>query len=242
MTASDCRVVELRRYALHPKARETLIQLFDRELIEPQEASGMQVLGQFRDLDDPDSFVWLRGFSDMPTRKRALEDFYGGSVWREHRTAANATMIAADNVLLLRPLVGLEVGDEVRPAPKRNGSRPGLLAVTIYPVADSASNEFAELFTSELEPLLRQADISVLATYATEHAPNTFPALPVREDVEVFVWMSLFADERDHARRSASLEESASWRDRVSQSLSGRPDGKEEVLRLTPTGRSLIHS
>jgi len=31
----------------------------------------MRIFGQFRDLDAPDSFVWLRGFSDMVTRKRA---------------------------------------------------------------------------------------------------------------------------------------------------------------------------
>jgi hypothetical protein len=69
------KIVELRRYALHPDGRETLIELFDREFVETQEAVGMHVLGQFRDLDDPDSFVWLRGFSDMRTRKRGLETF-----------------------------------------------------------------------------------------------------------------------------------------------------------------------
>jgi quinol monooxygenase YgiN len=65
----DCRIVELRRYALKPGARDTLIELFDREFIETQEEGGMQLLGQFRDLDDPDSFVWLRCFRDMSTRK-----------------------------------------------------------------------------------------------------------------------------------------------------------------------------
>jgi hypothetical protein len=101
------RVVELRRYALRPGQRETLVELFDREFVESQEAVGMEILGQFRDLDDPDSFVWLRGFSDMQTRKHGLEAFYGGPVWKAHAAAANATMIDVDNVLLLRPLVGV---------------------------------------------------------------------------------------------------------------------------------------
>ena len=82
----------------------------------------MHVLGQFRDLDDPDSFVWLRGFSDMPTRKRALEAFYGGPVWKQHAGAANATMIDVDNVLLLRPLVGSRARDQ-RPPPRRAARR-----------------------------------------------------------------------------------------------------------------------
>ena len=41
----------------------------------------MTVIGQFRDLDNPDSFVWLRGFADMEARKRALTGFYSGPVW-----------------------------------------------------------------------------------------------------------------------------------------------------------------
>ena len=55
-----------------------MIDLFDREFVEPQEALGMKVIGQFRDLERPDRFVWLRGFSDMPSRKQMLADFYGG--------------------------------------------------------------------------------------------------------------------------------------------------------------------
>ena len=35
---SDCGVVELRRYDLRPGARETLIELFEREFVETQEA------------------------------------------------------------------------------------------------------------------------------------------------------------------------------------------------------------
>src|SRR5438876_7337251 len=73
-----CPIVELRQYTLHPGKRDVLIDLFDREFVEPQEALGMKVIGQFRDLERPDRFVWLRGFSDMPSRKQMLADFYGG--------------------------------------------------------------------------------------------------------------------------------------------------------------------
>jgi hypothetical protein len=98
-----CPVVELRQYTLKPGQRDVLIELFEREFIETQEATGMIVIGQFRDLNNADRFVWLRGFSDMATRAQALEEFYGGPVWKAHRDAANATMIDSDNVLLLRP-------------------------------------------------------------------------------------------------------------------------------------------
>ena len=80
-----------------------LIALFDGELIESQEAEGMMLLGQFRDLDDPDRFVWLRGFADLASRPGALSRFYSGGVWRAHSAAANATMVDVSDVLLLRP-------------------------------------------------------------------------------------------------------------------------------------------
>ena len=41
-------IVELRRYTLKPGARETLVELFDRESSESQEALGMSILGTFR--------------------------------------------------------------------------------------------------------------------------------------------------------------------------------------------------
>src|SRR5215470_12713383 len=77
-----CHILELRQYTLKPGARDTLIKLFDREFVETQEAEGMRVVGQFRDLDRPDRFVWLRGFPDMTVRARALDAFYHGPTWK----------------------------------------------------------------------------------------------------------------------------------------------------------------
>jgi hypothetical protein len=76
-------VVELRQYTLHPGQRDVLVDLFDREFVETQEAVGMAILGQFRDLDDPDRFVWLRGFPSLNERDRMKDAFYGGRFWTE---------------------------------------------------------------------------------------------------------------------------------------------------------------
>jgi quinol monooxygenase YgiN len=240
MSDERCPIVELRRYALRPGAREALIELFDRELVETQEEVGMQILGQFRDLDDPDSFVWLRGFSDMESRKRGLEAFYSGPVWKEHGPAANATMVDSDKVLLLRAVADLELAGTSRPAP---GSidQPGLVVVTIYSLAGPDPSEFPAFFARELEPALGATGVSVRGTYATEHSPNTFPALPVREDENVFVWMTVHADEADHARHALALDRSPLWQNRISQALAERLHGGVETLRLRPTARSLLH-
>src|SRR4030095_3778261 len=129
-----CSVLELRQYTLHPGRRDVLIELFDREFIESQEALAMTVVGQFRDLDEPNRFVWLRGFADMASRARALEGFYGGPVWKAHREAANATMIDSDNVLLLRPA---HPGSEFqfrndRPPVGAKGTGKSLIVATTY--------------------------------------------------------------------------------------------------------------
>ncbi len=64
-------IVELRRYTLHPGRREELIELFEREFVESQEAVGAQVVGTFRDVREPDRFVWIRAFADMTVRLQA---------------------------------------------------------------------------------------------------------------------------------------------------------------------------
>ena len=177
-----CPIVELRQYTLHPGGRDVLIELFDRELVEGQEAVGMRVVGEFRDLDDPNRFVWLRGFPDMPSRRRALEDFYGGPVWKKHRDAANATMIDWSNVLLLRPArsgSGVKVG--------HIGSRNAPLVATIYALDAAVGDDFI----ARVERILKPE-----ACFVTEDSPNDFPALPVREGEHVLVAFSRSAGTR----------------------------------------------
>jgi len=120
MNPSCCNVLELRQYTTRPGERETLISIFDRHFVESQEMEGMAVIGQFRDRRRPDRFVWIRGFSDMESRHAALERFYGGPVWAEHRNEANATMLEFHDVLLLRPArpdLAFQLNVSDRPAP-----------------------------------------------------------------------------------------------------------------------------
>ena len=144
----------------------------------------MKVIGQFRDLDDPDKFVWLRGFPDMGARAQSLADFYGGPVWKAHREAANATMIDSDDVLLLRPArSGSAFALESERAP-----RGGFVLAAVMPLELAAS--FAE------------GGSSILGSFVSEESENTFPSLPVRVGERVFVWFAGFAD-REGLERAA---------------------------------------
>lgn len=241
--ATSCPIVELRRYRLRPGARETLIDLFDREFVETQEAAGMRVIGQFRDLDDPDSFVWLRGFRDMPSRAEALRAFYAGPVWAAHRDRANGTMINSDNVLLLRPAspeAGFPPPSRPRPGQGASEARPGLVVATVCHLAPRTEEAFAEFFERGLRPLLVRASATLLAAFVTEHGPNTFPPLPVREGETVFVWFSGFASPRAYETHLAELARSEAWGGEAVPEMARRTWRPNEVARLTPTARSLL--
>ncbi|WP_329429075.1 NIPSNAP family protein [Streptosporangium sp. NBC_01495] len=298
-----CPILELRRYTLYPGRREDLITLFDREFVESQEAEGMRVVGQFRDMDDPGRFVWLRGFRDMESRAGALAAFYGGPVWKAHRDEANGTMIDSDDVLLLRPAApgaGFDLSGAVRPAADGeatarsatngqttagsatygetttrpttdgetatgsetatdgeattppatddattawsvadDGPSPSLFTATIcHP--DIPGDEFAGFFDDRVAPLLAETGAAPLARLRTEHAENTYPALPVRTGEDVFVWFSAFAGQERYDEHAERLAHSARWVEDVLPELSARLASPPERLYLTPTARSLL--
>ena len=232
MSALRYPVVELRQYTLRPGQRDLLIDLFDRELVESQEAQGMAIAGQFRDLDDPDRFTWIRGFASMPARARALAAFYGGPVWKAHREQANATMVDSDNVLLLRPVTprsGFPVPTAVRP-PAGAPPATSRLLITLYYRDQPFDQAFAGYFGREIRPALTEAGAPPLACLQTEPAENTFPALPVRTGENVFAWLARFPSQ-DHLD---------GWHDPALPGLAGLITGAPERLRLAPTARSLL--
>ena len=217
-------LVEFRQYTLHPGQRDTLIDMFERHFIEPQHALGMKVIGTFRDADRPDRFVWLRGFGDMDSRLAGLTAFYGGPIWQEHRSAANATMIDSDNVLLLRaPTPSAEFSPEVGPGPAGM-----ILAAVHYCRSDPA--EALALFEANVRPALNQAGVQILAWFLPEREANNFPRLPVRDE-QTLVWFARFAD----AGQLESLMPAIAAAVAPLDPLLTAPS---EFIRLEPTDRS----
>ncbi len=233
-------VLELRQYTLHPGRRDDLIALFEREFVEAQEAAGMQLIGTFRDLDEPDRFVWLRGFPDMAARADALGAFYGGPVWQRHRDAANATMADSDNVLLLRPLVcdqGLQAALLPRPSIAEALPAAGVFTITVCPLRAPATDALVHAFDQCVHPWWVGVGGDLLACWVTEPAANNFPRLPVREGEPVIAWLTRFDDESAQQRHAALLRasgclERAEWCAHLS--------GEVVQLRLAPTPRSAL--
>ena len=236
-------ILELRMYTLHPGRRDELIRLFEREFIETQEAVGIQVIGQFYDLDDPNRFIWLRGFHDMAARAESLEAFYSGPIWKVHRDAANATMIDSDNVLLLRLSpgnCGFTFRNANRPPSGSRAKQEGFVTATICYFDRPVDSNFLGYFENTIKPILVESGASILAYFVTEDHLNTYPRLPVREGEWVFAWFSGFPEQEAYQRYLTRLRSSETWLHEVTPFLKEQTQGKPEVLRLAPTPRSWL--
>jgi hypothetical protein len=237
----DCAVIELRDYLMQPRQRDVLIELFEREFIETQEALGMRVMGHFRDLDRPDHYVWLRGFADMAARQRGLEGFYGGPTWQAHRSAANATMVDSDNVRLLRyarPTWALAAPAVPRPHRDAETASPQSVFVLMVATLGVAADEaFKRSFERDALPLLRECGLMPIAVFETEPAPNNFPRLPVRTDAPVFAWLARTAGATAAAQALARWDASM----RATGVLGPRLGMRQiERRRLQPAARSWL--
>jgi hypothetical protein len=201
-------IYEFRQYTLHPGRRDELIELFEREFVESQDAVGARVVGTFRDVDRPDRFVWLREFDDMASRTAALAAFYGGPVWAAHGPAANVTMIDFDDVLLLEPVSGSFTRTPRAPV---GSGEPG--PSRVLAVVHAAGPE------PDADVLEKALGVSPIVLRTAPY-PNGFPALPVRDE-QVVVRFAGFGSAAEAAAARARLDA-----------------GALQVLELEPTARS----
>jgi hypothetical protein len=220
-------VLELRQYTIRSGMRERLPALFREHFAAAQEAVGARILGTFFDLDDPDRFVWLRGYSDMATRGRALPAFYGSDVWKQHRGDANAAIVDSDNALLLHALPGSAFAG---PLPA-----DGILRASVRSLSTVDASVFARWFDERFVPVVDGCGAGVDARYVSEREANDFAALPVRADV-VFVWFARFPDVRAERAFGRALAAKTGWRDDCPAEILPALMRKPEVLRLVAAG------
>jgi hypothetical protein len=220
------RVVELRRYSLRPGAFEDLLRLFEERLVAGQEEAGMRIGGIFADEDEPDSFVWWRGFADMKKRRQALDAFYNGPVWREYRDRANSTMLDSDDVILLRHTDPPHGGGA-----DRGPGEGGRDAIATAILRHSGSSELEYWFSTEFHIALEETLGASVATWRSEPGQNTFPRLPVRPE-PALVWTATFPSRFDREAALTRLDET------LPQLLERAPRSPTlaiELMRLRPT-------
>jgi hypothetical protein len=192
----DINVLELRNYLLKPNLADVFSQYFHSKFVAPMNALGGYTLGEFKINEVNDRFVWLRGFTDMKTRVKFLNDFYIDSpAWKEFGKGANEMMINSDNVYLLKPL-------------HENVFYKTDKTVTVidFYVCNNTIDKVINLFDTEYIPFLRTIHVDDISFWVSEMTENDFPRLPVFQDKNLLVAITNFQDKKEYEEKRKGID------------------------------------
>ena len=94
-------IIEMRTYKIKPGRRAEFLEIFQSRSIPAHAAIGMKILGPFLSLEDPDTFFFMRGFPDLPSRDPMKARFYEGELWKRELEAVLMPMIERYDVVLV---------------------------------------------------------------------------------------------------------------------------------------------
>jgi NIPSNAP protein len=75
-------IIEMRTYKTKPGKRSQFLEIFRSRSIPEHTKIGMKILGPFLSIEDPDTFFFMRGFPDLPSREPMKAKFYEGELWK----------------------------------------------------------------------------------------------------------------------------------------------------------------
>ncbi len=104
-------IVEVRSYRITPGKRDEFVDLFKQRSIQALQAHGMKVVGPLIDLENPNKFLFLRGFPSMEDLRRMKDEFYGGRLWKEELEQILMPMIESYDVVLCETASGFVMDD-----------------------------------------------------------------------------------------------------------------------------------
>ncbi len=151
----DLTLFELRCYRTQPGRRDDLIRMFETHFCPAYEAGGATILASWTVPQNPNLWIWIRAFASGAQRRRALERFYGGAVWRRLAKDCRATIADARTSFLLRPEQAFELGHP----PDRADLPQGLCRpweATVFPATRAAPVAWAEARTLRLASARRR--------------------------------------------------------------------------------------
>ena len=235
-------VLEVRNYLIKPNMQQHFIDYFEEHFITSQREVGMQVLGQFRPIGEPDHYVWIRGFEDMETRLKGLQGFYGGPFWAKHRNTTNSMILDNDNVLLLRPLTDIAdltcgVNAESIAAEMASATispATGLIVLDRYHAVTGQREALIEAVQAKVLPLYAYESIQLRGLFVAEMSENTYPRLPVIQNTDELVVITAYESEEVYHAKKGKLQPA------INDNLAGLLKGAPDVLLLSPTLRSPI--
>jgi hypothetical protein len=102
-------LVEIRRYEIKPGRRDEFVDWFEAEVLPAMERVGMDIIGVFVDVEDPNAFFYLRGFASEAERDRIISSFYGSDLWVNSLKDRALEMETSFDVTLVRSTGGSRI-------------------------------------------------------------------------------------------------------------------------------------
>jgi len=260
-TTYCCAQMEIRRYVVHDSGARILRRLFDQE-----NAHGLRVAAQhrapsgtaadadavdirwmenialLRDVDHPDSYVWLRGLADEPN----AVPFYFSSVWGVHEDVMRRAGIRSTHAHLVETWLyggAFVVGPPI-------GSGPaglGLVVANVYTVPTARLLELQYTFSSTVVPVLHRTGGQPIAYFRSSRRWQFQQELSrafgdtTSPDTGIFVWFSRFPSVDAYRRHLEALQQDTAWTRTVRPRLDAMVPRPPEVWRLEPvTGSRAI--
>jgi len=100
-------IIEMRTYKLKPGKRSEFLEIFNTRSLPAHTEIGMKILGPWVAIDDPDTFFFMRGFPDLPSREPMKATFYEGKLWKQELESVLMPMIDRYDVVLVDDSRGL---------------------------------------------------------------------------------------------------------------------------------------
>lgn len=100
-------IIEMRTYKLKPGKRAQFLEIFCSKSVPAHTEIGMKILGPFLSIEDPDTFFFMRGFPDLPSREPMKARFYDGELWKRELENVLMPMIDKYDVVLVDDPEGL---------------------------------------------------------------------------------------------------------------------------------------
>ena len=94
-------IIEMRTYTTKPGRRSQFLEIFRSKSIPAHTEIGMKILGPFLSVEDPDTFFWMRGFPDIPSREPMKTKFYEGELWKRELENALLPMLEKYEVVVV---------------------------------------------------------------------------------------------------------------------------------------------
>src|SRR5579864_7520319 len=100
-------IIEMRTYKTKPGCRTQFLDIFRSKSIPAHAEIGMKILGPFLSIEDADTFFFMRGFPDLPSREPMKARFYEGQLWKKELEHVLMPMIEKYDVVLVDDPRGL---------------------------------------------------------------------------------------------------------------------------------------